>query len=59
MGVFGLILFEEYGGFGMFKVFMVVVIEEFLCGYIGVGFLGICFEIVCELIFCGGIEEQK
>lgn len=40
-GVFGLIIFEEYGGFGMSKIFMCVVLEELLCGYIGVGFFGI------------------
>lgn len=57
MGVFGLIIFEEFGGFGLFKVLMVVVFEELLCGYIGVGLFGICLEIVVELIFCGGIQE--
>lgn len=56
LGVFGLIIFEEYGGLGLLKVLMVVVIEELLCGYIGVGSFGMCSEIVVELILCGGIE---
>ena len=59
MGVFGLTLPEEYGGFGMSKASMVVVTEELSRGYIGVGSLGTRPEIACELILCGGTEEQK
>ncbi|MEE2946634.1 MAG: acyl-CoA dehydrogenase family protein [Pseudomonadota bacterium] len=59
MGVFGLTLPEEYGGFGLSKASMVVVTEELSRGYIGVGSLGTRPEIACELILCGGTEEQK
>ena len=59
MGVFGLTLPEEYGGFGMSKASMAVVTEELSRGYIGVGSLGTRPEIACELILCGGTEEQK
>ena len=59
MGVFGLTLPEEYGGFGLSKASMVVVTEELSRGYIGVGSLGTRPEIASELILCGGTEEQK
>lgn len=59
MGVFGLTLPEEYGGFGLTKASMVVVTEELSRGYIGVGSLGTRPEIASELILCGGTEEQK
>lgn len=59
MGVFGLTIPEEYGGFGLTKASMVVVSEELSRGYIGVGSLGTRSEIAAELILCGGTEEQK
>ena len=59
MGVFGLTIPEEHGGFGLSKASMVVVSEELSRGYIGVGSLGTRSEIAAELIICGGTEEQK
>lgn len=59
MGVFGLTIPEEYGGFGLSKVSMCVVSEELSRGYIGVGSLGTRSEIAAELILAGGTEEQK
>jgi len=59
MGVFGLTIPEEYGGFGLSKASMVVVSEELSRGYIGVGSLGTRSEIAAELILCGGTPEQK
>ena len=59
MGVFGLTIPEEFGGFGMSKAAMVVVSEELSRGYIGVGSLGTRSEIAAELILCGGTDEQK
>ncbi|MGB0851851.1 MAG: acyl-CoA dehydrogenase family protein [Pikeienuella sp.] len=59
LGVFGLTIPEEYGGFGMGKMAMCVVSEELSRGYIGVGSLGTRSEIAAELILCGGTEEQK
>ena len=59
MGVFGLTIPEEHGGFGLSKASMVVVSEELSRGYIGVGSLGTRSEIDAELILCGGTDEQK
>ena len=59
MGVFGLTIPEEYGGFGLSKASMVVVSEELSRGYIGVGSLGTRSEIAAELILCGGTDTQK
>ena len=59
MGVFGLTIPEEYGGFGLSKASMCVVSEELSRGYIGVGSLGTRTEIAAELILAGGTEEQK
>ncbi|MFT6169031.1 MAG: (2S)-methylsuccinyl-CoA dehydrogenase [Celeribacter sp.] len=59
LGVFGLTIPEEFGGFGFPKAAMVVVSEELSRGYIGVGSLGTRSEIAAELILCGGTEEQK
>ena len=59
LGVFGLTIPEEYGGFGLSKASMAVVSEELSRGYIGVGSLGTRAEIAAELIECGGTEEQK
>ncbi|SMY06487.1 acyl-CoA dehydrogenase family protein [Flavimaricola marinus] len=59
MGVFGLTIPEEYGGFGLSKTAMAVVSEELSRGYIGVGSLGTRSEIAAELILCGGTEAQK
>ena len=59
LGVFGLTIPEEFGGFGMSKTAMCVVSEELSRGYIGVGSLGTRSEIAAELILCGGTEEQK
>ncbi len=59
LGVFGLTIPEEYGGFGMSKTAMCVVSEELSRGYIGVGSLGTRSEIAAELILGGGTEEQK
>ena len=59
MGVFGLTIPEEHGGFGLSKASMCVVSEELSRGYIGVGSLGTRSEIAAELIVAGGTEEQK
>ncbi|MFK7945821.1 MAG: acyl-CoA dehydrogenase family protein [Paracoccaceae bacterium] len=59
MGVFGLTIPEEFGGFGLGKTAMCVVSEELSRGYIGVGSLGTRSEIAAELILCGGTDAQK
>lgn len=59
MGVFGLTIPEEFGGFGLSKASMVVVSEELSRGYIGVGSLATRTEIAAELILCGGTVAQK
>ncbi|MCB5198903.1 acyl-CoA/acyl-ACP dehydrogenase [Loktanella sp. TSTF-M6] len=59
MGVFGLTIPEEHGGFGLSKAAMCVVSEELSRGYIGVGSLGTRSEIAAELIICGGTDAQK
>ncbi|GAA3860889.1 acyl-CoA dehydrogenase family protein [Celeribacter arenosi] len=59
MGVFGLTIPEEFGGFGFPKAAMVVVSEELSRGYIGVGSLGTRSEIAAELILTGGTDAQK
>jgi len=59
MGVFGLTIPEEHGGFGLSKASMCVVSEELSRGYIGVGSLGTRSEIAAELILAGGTDEQK
>ncbi len=59
LGVFGLTIPEEFGGFGLSKASMVVVSEELSRGYIGVGSLGTRSEIAAELILCGGTDAQK
>ena len=59
LGVFGLTIPENLGGFGLSKASMVVVSEELSRGYIGVGSLGTRSEIAAELILCGGTDEQK
>ncbi|SLN22090.1 Acyl-CoA dehydrogenase [Falsiruegeria litorea R37] len=59
MGVFGLTIPEEFGGFGLSKASMCVVSEELSRGYIGVGSLGTRSEIAAELIMAGGTDEQK
>ncbi len=59
MGVFGLTIPEEHGGFGLSKASMCVVSEELSRGYIGVGSLGTRSEIAAELILSGGTDEQK
>jgi (2S)-methylsuccinyl-CoA dehydrogenase len=59
LGVFGLTIPEEFGGFGMGKTAMCVVSEELSRGYIGVGSLGTRSEIAAELILIGGTTDQK
>ena len=59
MGVFGLTIPENLGGFGLSKASMVVVSEELSRGYIGVGSLGTRSEIAAELILAGGTDAQK
>ena len=59
MGVFGLTIPEEYGGFGLSKASMCVVSEELSRGYIGVGSRGTRSEIAAELIIAGGTDAQK
>ncbi len=59
LGVFGLTIPEEFGGFGMGKLAMCVVSEELSRGYIGVGSLGTRSEIAAELILNGGTQAQK
>ncbi len=59
LGVFALTLPEEFGGLALSKESMCVVSEELSRGWIAVGSLGTRAEIACELILCGGTEEQK
>ena len=59
LGVFALTLPEDFGGLGLPKEAMCVVSEELSRGWIAVGSLGTRAEIACELILCGGTEEQK
>jgi (2S)-methylsuccinyl-CoA dehydrogenase len=59
LGVFGLTIPEEFGGFGMGKIAMCVVSEELSRGYIGTGSLGTRSEIAAELILIGGTDDQK
>jgi (2S)-methylsuccinyl-CoA dehydrogenase len=59
LGVFGLTIPEEHGGFGMTKTAMCVVSEELSRGYIGAGSLGTRSEIAAELILGGGTDAQK
>jgi (2S)-methylsuccinyl-CoA dehydrogenase len=59
LGVFALTLPENFGGLGLPKEAMCVVSEELSRGWIAVGSLGTRAEIACELILCGGTEEQK
>jgi (2S)-methylsuccinyl-CoA dehydrogenase len=59
LGVFALTLPEDRGGLGLSKESMCVVSEELSRGWIAVGSLGTRAEIACELILCGGTEEQK
>ncbi len=59
LGVFGLTIPENLGGFGMSKTAMCVVSEELSRGYIGVGSLGTRSEIAAELILGGGTDEQR
>ncbi len=59
LGVFGLTIPEEHGGFGMSKTAMCIVSEELSRGYIGVGSLGTRTEIAAELILAGGTDAQK
>ena len=59
LGVFGLTIPEDLGGFGLSKASMAVVSEELSRGYIGVGSLATRSEIAAELILCGGTEDQK
>ncbi|MCB1380972.1 MAG: acyl-CoA dehydrogenase family protein, partial [Alphaproteobacteria bacterium] len=59
LGVFALTLPEDHGGMGLSKESMCVVSEELSRGWIAVGSLGTRAEIACELILCGGTEEQK
>ena len=59
LGVFGLTIPENLGGFGMSKTAMCVVSEELSRGYIGVGSLGTRSEIAAELILGGGTDDQR
>ena len=59
MGVFGLTIPEEFGGFGLSKASMCVVSEELSRGYIGVGSLATRSEIAAELVLAGGTDAQK
>ncbi len=59
LGVFALTLPEQHGGLALSKEAMCVVSEELSRGWIAVGSLGTRAEIACELILCGGTEEQK
>ncbi len=59
LGVFGLTIPEQHGGFGLSKASMCVVSEELSRGYIGVGSLGTRSEIAAELIIAGGTDAQK
>jgi (2S)-methylsuccinyl-CoA dehydrogenase len=58
MGVFGLTIPEEFGGFGLSKASMCVVSEELSRGYIGVGSLGTRSEIAAELILAAARRAE-
>jgi (2S)-methylsuccinyl-CoA dehydrogenase len=59
MGVFGLTIPEEFGGFGLSKASMCVVSEELSRGYIGVGSLGTRSEIAAELIIAAARTSRR
>jgi (2S)-methylsuccinyl-CoA dehydrogenase len=59
MGVFGLTIPEEFGGFGLSKASMCVVSEELSRGYIGVGSLGTRSEIAAELILAAARTSRR
>jgi (2S)-methylsuccinyl-CoA dehydrogenase len=59
MGVFGLTIPEEFGGFGLSKASMCVVSEELSRGYIGVGSPRHPVRDRGGADPCGGTEEQK
>jgi (2S)-methylsuccinyl-CoA dehydrogenase len=59
MGVFGLTIPEEFGGFGLSKISMCVVSEELSRGYIGVGSLGTRSEIAAELIIAAAPTSRR
>jgi (2S)-methylsuccinyl-CoA dehydrogenase len=59
MGVFGLTIPEEFGGFGLSKASMCVVSEELSRGYIGVGSLGTRSEIAAELILAAARTSRS
>ena len=59
LGTFGVSIPEEFGGLGLGKLFMCIVTEELIRGWIGTGSLGTRSEIAGELILQGGTKEQK
>lgn len=59
LGVFGLTIPEEHGGFGLDKIAMCVVSEELSRGWIAAGSLGTRSEIAAELVLAGGTDAQK
>lgn len=59
LGVFGVTVPEEYGGFGLGKVAMCVVTEALSRTSLAVGSLGTRSEIAAELIRLGGTPAQK
>ncbi|MCH7540613.1 MAG: acyl-CoA dehydrogenase family protein [Proteobacteria bacterium] len=59
LGVFGLMVPEEFGGLGMGRIAMCVVTEELSRAYLGVGSLATRSEIAAELIRLSGTSPQK
>lgn len=59
-GVFGMIVFEEYGGVNMGYIVYMVVMEEILCVLVLIGLLyGVYLNLCVNQIYCNGIEVQK
>lgn len=59
LGVFGLSISVESGGFGLGKIAMCIVTEELSRGWIAAGSLGTRSEIAGELIELAGTDAQK
>jgi (2S)-methylsuccinyl-CoA dehydrogenase len=59
LGVFGVCIDPEYGGFGLGKLAMCVVSEELSRAWIAAGSLGTRSEIAGELVAQAGTPEQK
>ena len=59
LGVFGITIDPQFGGFGLGKIAMCIVTEELSRGWITAGSLGTRSEIAAELINLAGTDAQK